>query len=55
MKITVKYFASIREAIGVSSEVIASQANTVMALLKARLMLKYWRVARPSEPRSIKR
>lgn len=32
MKITVKYFASIREAIGTSSESIALEANTVLAL-----------------------
>jgi sulfur-carrier protein len=32
IKITVKYFASIREAIGKSSEAIELQTNTVMAL-----------------------
>jgi sulfur-carrier protein len=32
MKIIVKYFASIREAIGVNTESIACEANTVMAL-----------------------
>jgi molybdopterin synthase sulfur carrier subunit len=32
INITVKYFASIREAIGVNSEVVAYEANTVMAL-----------------------
>ncbi len=32
IKITVKYFASIREAIGKSSEAIELEANTVMAL-----------------------
>ena len=32
IQVTVKYFASIREAIGMSSEVIACEANTVMAL-----------------------
>ncbi len=32
IKITVKYFASIREAIGVSSEAMACEANTVGAL-----------------------
>ncbi len=32
IKITVKYFASIREAIGVSAEAITCEANTVIAL-----------------------
>jgi sulfur-carrier protein len=32
MKLTVKYFASIREAIGVGTESIDCQASTVMAL-----------------------
>jgi len=32
MKITVKYFASIREAVGVSSEFIETQAVTLKAL-----------------------
>ena len=32
IKITVKYFASIREAIGVGREEVELQANTVMAL-----------------------
>ena len=32
MKITVKYFASIREAVGVSSEVLETQAATLEAL-----------------------
>ena len=35
IKITVKYFASIREAIGISSEAIACEANTVMILRDA--------------------
>ena len=35
IKITVKYFASIREAIGISTEAIELQANTVMALRDA--------------------
>ena len=32
MKVTVKYFASIREAVGVSSEVLETQAATLEAL-----------------------
>ncbi len=32
MKITVKYFASIREAVGLSAEVRDTQANTLAAL-----------------------
>jgi len=32
MKITVKYFASIREAIGASSEAVETQAETLAAL-----------------------
>ena len=32
IKITVKYFASIREAIGVSTETMVFEANTVQAL-----------------------
>jgi sulfur-carrier protein len=35
IQITVKYFASIREAIGMSTQSIACQANTVMALRDA--------------------
>ncbi len=35
IKITVKYFASIREAIGVSTESIVCKANTVEALRNA--------------------
>lgn len=32
MKVTVKYFASIRETVGVSSELIETQAATLAAL-----------------------
>jgi sulfur-carrier protein len=32
MKLTIKYFASIREAIGVSSEAMTFEVNTVSAL-----------------------
>lgn len=32
MKVTVKYFASIREAVGVSSEFVETQAATLAAL-----------------------
>jgi sulfur-carrier protein len=32
MKITVKYFASVREALGLSSEVVETQATTLAAL-----------------------
>lgn len=32
MKVTVKYFASIREAIGVPSEVVNTEASTLKAL-----------------------
>ncbi len=32
MKVTVKYFASIREAMGVSSELVATTAPTLAAL-----------------------
>lgn len=32
MKVTVKYFASIREAVGVSAQVLDTQASTLAAL-----------------------
>ncbi|MSQ56532.1 MAG: molybdopterin converting factor subunit 1 [Limnohabitans sp.] len=39
MKITVRYFASIRETLGVGSEVVETDASTV-AQLREQLMLR---------------
>ena len=45
MKVTVKYFASIREAIGVSSESVATTAAT-LAVLRDELIAPGWRPRR---------
>lgn len=54
MKVTVKYFASIREAVGVSSEFVETQAVTLAALRDELIALGGARSERLGRERAVR-